>query len=77
MDKVGITMLSLLVASIILMVIFNYNVKLDYDELLERWTIKWEVLMDEWNTQTGRRRGLELRIWKLPRFLNYIFKSNK
>ena len=69
--------LSLSIASLILIVVSNYNVKIDYDELLERWTLKWEVLVDEWNVQTGRRRGLELRIYKLPKWFNYIFKSHK
>jgi len=70
-------MLSLSIVSLILIVVSGYNVKIDYDELLECWTIKWEILKDEWNVQTGRRRGLELRIYKLPKFLNYVFKSNK
>ncbi len=72
-----LTLLSLSITSIILIVISGYNMKLDYDELLERWTIKWETLVDEWDVQTGRKRGLELRIYKLPKWLNYIFKSDK
>lgn len=72
-----LTLLSLSITSIILIVISGYNMKLDYDVLLERWTIKWETLVDEWDVQTGRKRGLELRIYKLPKWLNYIFKSNK
>lgn len=75
--KILLTLLSLSITSLILIVISGYNVKIDYDELLERWTLKYEVLIDEYDVQTGRKRGLVLKIIKLPKFLNYIFKSDK
>lgn len=70
-----LTVLSLLVTSIILIVIFNYNVKCGYDKLLERYVIYWEVLKNDWDVQTGRWSKYELKILQMPLWLNFLHKE--
>lgn len=75
--EILITMLSLLITSLILTILFNYNVKIQWDKKLERWCIYYEILKNDWDTITGRWTKLELKIIPLPLWLNKIFKSNE
>jgi hypothetical protein len=68
-------MLSLSIVSLILIVVFNYNVKFGWDKLLGRHVIYYEVLKNDWDIQTGRWSKYELFIIPLPLFLNFLHKE--
>lgn len=73
--QILLTMLSLSIASIILIIIFNYNVKIGWDKLLGRYAIYYEFLVNDWDVTTGRWTKYELRIIPLPLFLNFLHKE--
>ena len=57
----------------VLLIIFNYSIKIGWDEGFSCYTIKWEDLVDRWEFPDSRHRQLKLHIWKLPKWMN-IFK---
>lgn len=67
--------LSLSIASLILIVVYNYNIKLGWDKLLGRYVIYYEVLKNDWDIQTGRWSKYELFIIPLPLWLNFLHKE--
>lgn len=73
--QIMLMVLSLSVASIILIIVFNYNVKIGWDKLLERYVIYYEFLKNDWDVTTGRWSKYELRIIPLPVFLNFLHKE--